>query len=340
MKPTFPLTSEARKQLYILQSFPFIKDFLGYGSYGTHENFEKFSKTFFLNFLHACDNMKKELDQHFHHSSASLQIMLAEGLLQIVREGLLEIDKKKINDEIDHHNNKVVEHLKEEVKQNEKNKKVKKEKSTKQKANNKKITSTTFKAISEHEVQASLEGDTPVVSLDIDYINKDYLPTYFNCINTAVNAFAEAIAPYVELYHANKIPTSAPIHIVFPKEELKKEIIESLDLSGLDAEMEKKMKNLPIAERLDKYQVAILFHFLNEQKVIINYPNTTLAKLLHYLTGHSEHNLRAEALGPIHFNMEKEIQGYKGHNLNVVKMLLQDTIDKIDEYIQKKKLND
>ena len=344
MKPSFPATSEARKQLYILKSFGFIKEFLGYGSYGTRENFEKFSKTFFLDYLTACRKMRTELDQHFHHSSASIQIMLAQGLIQIIKEGILDIDEKKIIKEIDRHNKIVMERLKAEVNENKKENKIKNAKREKVKTSvsdrNNKSTASTFKVISENEAKQFLEAGMPIVSLDIDYINKDYLTTYFNCIDTATTAFADTIAPFMELYSQNKIPTSTPIKIEFPMAELTKAIAATLDTSSVDAEMEKRINNMPKATRLDKYQSAILFHYLKEQKVIINYDASTLAKLIHFLTGHSANTLRTEAIGRIHDIQIEDLKGTKGHNLIVVKNLLENIITEMNKFIQKHNLGD
>jgi len=47
-------------------------------------------------------------------------------------------------------------------------------------------------------------------------------------------------------------------------------------------------------ERLDIYQSALLFHYLKESNAIIHYSDNSLAKFVHYLTGHSEQNLRRD----------------------------------------------
>lgn len=93
-----------------------------------------------------------------------------------------------------------------------------------------------------------------------------------------------------------------------------------------------KLKTLNIkADKLDIYQTAILFHLFREADVFINYSNTDLAKLAHYLTGHSEQNLRTDkGFSNIHDIMLMKRKGVKSYNLLALKKVLSEVIDKID----------
>lgn len=85
------------------------------------------------------------------------------------------------------------------------------------------------------------------------------------------------------------------------------------------------------AEKLDIYQTAILFHLLREAGVIINYSNADLAKFAHYLTGHSEQNLRTDkGFSNIFEIMKTNRNGVKAYNLQILKKELQQLINTID----------
>lgn len=85
------------------------------------------------------------------------------------------------------------------------------------------------------------------------------------------------------------------------------------------------------AEKLDIYQTAILFHLLREAGVIINYSNADLAKFAHYLTGHSEQNLRTDkGFSNIFDVMKTNRNGVKAYNLQILKKELQQLINTID----------
>jgi hypothetical protein len=87
-------------------------------------------------------------------------------------------------------------------------------------------------------------------------------------------------------------------------------------------------KDIPkdgLPTNLDKYQAALLFHYLREKGVIIKYDDTSLSKLVFYLTGHSAQNIRT-ALGSI-YNVQKDTvknktKNEKLHNLSEVKRVL------------------
>ncbi len=91
-------------------------------------------------------------------------------------------------------------------------------------------------------------------------------------------------------------------------------------------------------DRLDAYQSAILFYYLRNHKAIINYTDADLAEFVHYLTGHSEQNLRTKkGFGSIWDIISEERNGEKFFNAKAVKTLLQEIIDDIDSEVNKKK---
>ncbi len=88
------------------------------------------------------------------------------------------------------------------------------------------------------------------------------------------------------------------------------------------------------ADRLDIYQTAILFYLLRNSKAVINYTDQDLAKFAHYLTGHSEQNLRTEkGFSQINSIMEDNRKGEDFYNLKAVRSFLEELIEDIDSKI-------
>lgn len=90
---------------------------------------------------------------------------------------------------------------------------------------------------------------------------------------------------------------------------------------------------------LDKYQTALLFHYLKEKEAIIDLVDKDLAHVLSRLTPHSEQNLRTEGLYSIKF-IKGDHPDYRNktftepnRNLTQVRVLLQNIIDDIDSQI-------
>lgn len=96
------------------------------------------------------------------------------------------------------------------------------------------------------------------------------------------------------------------------------------------------------ADKLDNYQIALLFHYLGEEKVFINYSDKSLAQLAHILTGHSKQNIRTdEGFGSIEYiindHQRCKNQHYKdtpNYNLLTVKCLLEVILEKINAQIE------
>lgn len=99
-----------------------------------------------------------------------------------------------------------------------------------------------------------------------------------------------------------------------------------------------KLKSLNIkTDKLDIYQTAILFHLLRETEIFINYSNADLAKFAHYLTGHSEQNLRTDkGFSNIYDIMLQKRNGKKAYNLHVLKKALLSVVEKIDILSERK----
>lgn len=87
---------------------------------------------------------------------------------------------------------------------------------------------------------------------------------------------------------------------------------------------------------LDKKQTALLFHFLVEASIILNFDKAPLARIAHICTGHSEQNLRTtEGFGVLEKIMKDEVvnqkmKNGKNYNLNTVKKALLHVIAIID----------
>jgi hypothetical protein len=92
--------------------------------------------------------------------------------------------------------------------------------------------------------------------------------------------------------------------------------------------------------KLDIYQSALLFDYLRESRIIQNYSNASLAKILSVLTGHSEQNLRTNkgfgAIAYIKSDKEKNKSAATGdfYNLTQVKEALLEIISIIDAEIK------
>ncbi len=106
---------------------------------------------------------------------------------------------------------------------------------------------------------------------------------------------------------------------------------------------EKSMQNMrtpkKVIETLDIYQTALFFYYLRKYKGILNYTDTSLAKLVSTLTGHSDQNIRTEkGFGAISFIISGKVMN-KNHtetpnyNLTTIKQFLQKIIVEIDREI-------
>ena len=88
------------------------------------------------------------------------------------------------------------------------------------------------------------------------------------------------------------------------------------------------------ASNLDIRQTALLFYYLRKKEAVINYTDASLAKIVHYLTGHSESNIRQnKGFGNI-INIEKEVREKESfYNIKKLKSFLEDIISDIDKKI-------
>ena len=89
------------------------------------------------------------------------------------------------------------------------------------------------------------------------------------------------------------------------------------------------------ASGLDINQTAILFYMLRKKDAFLNYNDSDLAKFAHYLTGHSEQNLRTrKGFGAIQDIMDQYRQGESSFNLKSLKIFLEELIEDIDNEIK------
>lgn len=99
----------------------------------------------------------------------------------------------------------------------------------------------------------------------------------------------------------------------------------------------------PIETPLDRYQTALLFHYLIDRKVILQYSDTALGTLVGLLTGHSSNTLAKKgfgALAAIKADHQEavnrdESKGVRSYNLNKVKSELVEIIKDIDKEISR-----
>lgn len=102
-----------------------------------------------------------------------------------------------------------------------------------------------------------------------------------------------------------------------------------------------KYPNREIYKVLDKYQTALLFHYIMAKGIILDFNDKSLAKLISIMTPHSEQNIRTECLAYIN-QIIKDKTKDKNHpepnyNLNCVRRALQEIIEDIDREIQSSK---
>ena len=94
---------------------------------------------------------------------------------------------------------------------------------------------------------------------------------------------------------------------------------------------------------LDRYQTALLFHYLIDRKIILHYSDTALGTIVGLLTGHSPNTLTKKGFGAIsaiksdhpdavNKDESKEIKNY---NLNKVKSQLVQIIKDIDTEVSR-----
>lgn len=90
-------------------------------------------------------------------------------------------------------------------------------------------------------------------------------------------------------------------------------------------------------EKLDKYQSALLFHYLKHAGATYDHLSyNKLAPLIHQLTGHSQNNLRTECLNQIQeikmgdVGNKLELIKNKAYNLEQVKVVLRDMINELE----------
>lgn len=92
-------------------------------------------------------------------------------------------------------------------------------------------------------------------------------------------------------------------------------------------------------DKLDRYQSALFFHYLKEIKIILPYEDTSLARLVYYLTGHSEQNLRTKGFAYIkRIKEDKEKnQNYKdtpNYNLTAINTVVKEILSMVDKDIE------
>lgn len=115
-------------------------------------------------------------------------------------------------------------------------------------------------------------------------------------------------------------------------------------IGGLELDSQQKLPKpiqSPKITSLDRYQTALLFHYLKEENLILPYSDVALGKLVGLLSGHSSNTLSKNGFGAINYVKSDhpeavnkvESKGIKNYNLNKVKTKLQAIIREIEEEI-------
>jgi len=90
---------------------------------------------------------------------------------------------------------------------------------------------------------------------------------------------------------------------------------------------------------LSKDQLALLFHYLKESKIILPYDDTSMSKLAMFLTGFSDKTLRQDSFGKI-YDLKKEIpgsskkSGNNQSNLEILRDTIKGMLKEIDKEIK------
>jgi hypothetical protein len=100
--------------------------------------------------------------------------------------------------------------------------------------------------------------------------------------------------------------------------------------------------NLTIS-KLDIRQTALLFYYLREFELVLKYNDDSLVKIICALTGHSEQNIRTKKGFGIIQDIKRDIPDTKtrqfkevpNYNLNVLRSVLNEIIEEIDEQTKK-----
>lgn len=328
MEPTFLMIETAIQSLLRFKSLSFINEFLEF--YGNDKLRKQFIGWEKQKYSVDVENMRKEITKDWHGAIASVQIAMALRLTSCVeKEKVLEYDEKSIARLIDEHNKKATVH----------NESIKKGiYPVAQKDIDITVDINEAREASRHALKWQMkhwvkEGDTVRVFHVMEVVNTEHLPAYIEFLKDATLLFERAVSDYIQLYKEGKIPAATPvtIHVVKDK-DLKKALVEFNQLGDMEQKMESKVQKATPVRRLNPCEAAILFEYLCNKDVMINYDASTKATMVHYITGLNFQNIRADGFGHIDDLMKGKIKPKRERDYNQnVKKLLQEIIADIDK---------
>jgi hypothetical protein len=125
------------------------------------------------------------------------------------------------------------------------------------------------------------------------------------------------------------------------KKSIKQNLVESKTII-LPENFSLPRMNLTIS-KLDIRQTALLFYYLREFELVLKYNDDSLVKIICALTGHSEQNIRTKKGFGIIQDIKRDIPDTKtrqfkevpNYNLNVLRSVLNEIIEEIDEQTKK-----
>jgi hypothetical protein len=108
-------------------------------------------------------------------------------------------------------------------------------------------------------------------------------------------------------------------------------------------QVDKKNKSKTPLDKLDRYQTALLFYYLNESGIIQYKSSNEIAPIVQSLTGHSAQNLQTEAFNKI-FDVKTgkagnklKINSDKSYNLKIVKDAILEVLRMVHNDLEKNK---
>lgn len=192
--------------------------------------------------------------------------------------------------------------------------------------------------------QLKEKGESIVSIVSVDDYNIDmgeYIPASEQKTNETTKELYDAISTELNLFEFKLILIK---ELLITNQSFGQESALSPNMLEIDKE-EKLPKPIsgPNETPLDRYQTALLFHYLIDRKIILQYSASAMGRLVGMLTGHSPNTLEKKGFGAIAAIMsdnpeavnKKESKGIKHHNLNKVKSELTQIIKDIDTEISR-----
>lgn len=171
-------------------------------------------------------------------------------------------------------------------------------------------------------------------------------PTEDNVLHSNVVIVEDSKKPVNHTYYSNTtnmllriqlIEIQNIIKFLQEKTEITKTFLETI------RQVSKRNKLKEPLKKLDRYQTALLFYYLNETGIIQYKSSNEIAPLVQSLTGHSAHNMQTEAFNKI-INVKKgdagnkiEVKKNRSYNLIKVKNVVLEILEFVNADLEKNK---